>query len=191
MIVGIDLDDVLFDFIGRFTAMANKKYGRPAPGTIPCDWHWSNFGLSKEEITDIWNDIHMTANFWEGLSVEAGVNRGLVQAIDALHTVYFPTARAACIGRSVPKQCARAIHKNFDIQYPAVFVANEKGPMALALKYDYFIDDRPKNCEDIKKVLPDCKVYLKTSGHNLSYVLPFDRVESFNDFAEIVIGGGK
>jgi 5'(3')-deoxyribonucleotidase len=192
-VIGIDLDDVLFDFIGRFTSMANKKYGRPALGTAPIDWSWSNFGLTKDEITDIWNDIHMTPNFWESLSVGTGVNRGLLTALDALHTVYFPTARAACVGRSVPKQCARVISKHFDIQFPAVFVCMEKGPMALALKYDYFIDDRPKNCEDIKRALPDCKVFLRDSSHNRSWKEPINiqRIAGFNEFAEIVLGGGK
>jgi len=193
MIVGVDLDDVLFDFITRFTNLANGKYGKPAIGTEPVDWEWSNFNLSKDELTDIWNDIHLTPNFWETISVEPDVNRGLVQALDALHTVYFPTARAHTVGRSTGKQSARAINKNFDIQYPAVFVSNEKAPMALALRYDYFIDDRPKNCVEVKKVLLDCKVFLKDSSHNLSWEAPFNitRIAGFNDFAEIILGGGK
>jgi hypothetical protein len=69
----------------------------------------------------------------------------------------------------------------------------EKGPMALALKYDYFIDDRPKNCEDIKRALPDCKVFLRDSSHNRSWKEPINiqRIAGFNEFAEIVLGGGK
>jgi 5'(3')-deoxyribonucleotidase len=191
-VVGIDLDDVLADFIGRFTAIAYKKFGRPALGTKPCDWAWSNFQLSSDEIADIWNDIHMTANFWESLAVEEGVNRGMLCALDALYDVYFPTARAHTVGRSVGKQSAKWISKNFDIKYPTVLVSNEKGPMALALKYDYFIDDRPKNCIDIKTALPDCKVFLKTSSHNLSWTPPegIVRISGINEFAEIVLGKG-
>jgi hypothetical protein len=69
----------------------------------------------------------------------------------------------------------------------------EKGPMARALKYDFFIDDRPRNCEDIKKALPDCKVFLKDSSHNRSWLCidGIQRIGGFNEFAEIVLGGGK
>jgi 5'(3')-deoxyribonucleotidase len=190
--IGIDLDDVLADFIGRFASIAYKKYQKPAPGTKPCDWEWSNFGLTKDELADVWNVIHMTNNFWESLNVEEGVNLGMVQAVDALHTVYFPTARAHVLGNPVGKQSAKWLYKHFDIRFPTVLVSNEKSPMARALKYDYFIDDRPKNCLDIQAALPDCRVFLKNSSHNQAFAPPdgIVRVSGFNEFAELVLGKG-
>src|SRR5271166_874131 len=169
-VIGIDLDGVLFDFSAKFSEVCARRFQRTID-PIADDWDMSNFG-TKEECDLAWSVVRMTANFWEVVPVEPGVNRGLVQAVDALHTVYFPTARAHTIGRAIGKQTARAIHKNFDIQYPTVFVSNEKGPMALALQYDYFIDDRPKNCVDIKSVLPNCKVFLRNLKHNASYITP-------------------
>ena len=191
MIIGCDLDDVLADFIGTFTSMAYCKFGRPVPETKPADWEWSNFELSKEEIASLWRDIQTTENFWESIAVERGVDRELVQSLDDMHTLYFPTARAHTSGRPVSKQSAKWLNQNFNIQFPTVFVASEKGPMARALKYDCFIDDRPKNCIDIKAALPNCRVYLKNSSHNVSYSAPFNitRVNSFNAFAKIVLKG--
>lgn len=192
-VIGIDLDGVLFDFSARFADACRVRYGKPNTN-IADNWNMTNFG-SKEELDNVWSDVRMTANFWETVPVEPGVNRGLVQAVDALHTVYFPTARAHTIGRATGKQTARAIHKNFDIQYPTVFVSNEKGPMATALRYDYFIDDKPSNCIDIKNALPNCKVFLRTLPHNEDFAsfapLDIPRVSGFNEFAEIVLGGGR
>jgi hypothetical protein len=119
------------------------------------------------------------------------VNRELVWTLDDAHTVYFPTARAHTSGRPVGKQTARAIHANFDIPYPAVFVSNEKGPMAQALQYDYFIDDKPENCIDVKKALPNCKVFLVSLPHNSKFDAPFNtqRVDNFNEFAKLILKG--
>jgi hypothetical protein len=69
-------------------------------------------------------------------------------------------------------------------------VGYEKGPLAAALKYDYFIDDRPKNCLDIQKAVPTCKVYLKNSSHNLSFdaeAAGLTRVRDFDEFAIIIL----
>jgi 5'(3')-deoxyribonucleotidase len=191
MIIGIDLDDVLADFISEFTQLANAYYGRPAVGTEPVDWEWSNFGLSKEEQAFIWKEIQAIPGFWEKLKIKKGVDPRLVYRMDRNHTVYFPTARVDTAGDSAAKQSAYWLRKNFGIEFPAVFVAYDKGPMATSLKYDYFIDDRPKNCIDIQKALPKCKVYLKDSSHNRTFDAAangFTRVKDFNEFANILGG---
>ena len=191
-IVGVDLDDVLADFIGEFTQLANAYYQRPPVGTQPVDWEWSNFGLSKEEQEFIWSEIRSINNFWEHLKVEDGVDPRLVFQLDRDHSVYFPTARVDTVGDSAAKQSAYWIRKNFGIEFPAVFAAYDKKPMAAALKYDYFIDDRPKNCIDIQKALPNCKVYLKDASHNQAFdaeASGFTRVKNFNEFAKIVMEG--
>lgn len=191
MIIGCDLDDVLANFIDEFTTLANLIYGRPELGTDPVDWEWSNFGLSKEEQSDIWDIIKCTQSFWTKLKLEPGVDPSLVYEMDRKHTLYFPTARVDTVGGPAAKQSAAWIRQNFWIEFPAVFAAYDKGPLAIALKYDAFIDDRPKNCLDIKRVLPNCKTYLKDSSHNLSFDAGANglvRVKDFNEFARIVEG---
>ena len=187
-IIGIDLDDCLADSISAFTRLANKKFGRPALGAQPCDWEWSNFGLSREEQKSIWDDIKEIPNFWVDLERESGFTPCRLWSMDRDHDVYFPTARVNTKGHNARKQSSEWIYNWTNIRYPSVITAYEKGPMARALKYDYFLDDRPKNCQDIHDALPNCKVYLKDSSHNQAFVCPewLIRIQDFNEFEKIV-----
>jgi 5'(3')-deoxyribonucleotidase len=187
-IIGIDLDDVLADFMPAYLYLAHKRFGRPPIGYMPVDWEWSNILPSKEDQALVWSDVKEIANFWETLDVMEGVWSRPLWHMDHDHTVYFPTARVEVHGISAAKQSAAWIRNKFGIEFPAVIVAYEKKPMALALKYDYFIDDRPKNCFDIHDALPNCKVYLKDSSHNQTLICPewLVRVKNFNEFARIV-----
>lgn len=189
MRIGIDLDDVLVDFISEFTDIAHEMYGRPELGTKPVDWEWSNFGLSKEEQRAVWNRIVGSYNFWEVLSMETGASRrGMKLLLDQKHDLIFITARATTEGRTVQEQSARWLAWYFGINYPTVIVDTNKGPLAAALKLDYFIDDRPKNCIEIKEAVPSCKVFLKNSSHNAAYGAPawMNRVATFDDFVDVV-----
>ena len=189
-VIGVDLDDVLAAFIPLYVELANKRFGRPAIGTDPIDWEWSNMLPDKDEQALVWGDFDLIPNVWETLGVVPGVDPRLVYRLDQKHTVYFPTARRESAPDSTLKQSAYWIKKHFGIDFPQVIVSYEKGPLARALKYDYFIDDRPKNCIDIKLALPACKVFLKTSSHNLHYdmsSLCIERIAGFNEFARIIL----
>jgi 5'(3')-deoxyribonucleotidase len=187
-VIGIDLDDCLADFISAFTKMANAKYGTPAVGTQPVDWAWSNFGLSREQQDSLWADIKQVKRFWVNLELEPGFSPSLLREMDEAHEVYFPTARVDTVGRNARKQSSEWVYNWTGIRYPAVIAAYEKGPMATALKYDFFLDDRPKNCIDIHNALPNCRVYLKNSSHNAAFEAPewLVRVQDFDAFAKIV-----
>jgi len=187
--IGIDLDDVLADFMPAYLRLAHNRFGRPPIGAMPIDWEWSNILPSKEDQDLVWQDVKAIPNFWETLYIMEGVHPWKLYEMDRDHVVYFPTARMEVHGpASAAKQSAAWLREKFNIEFPAVFAAYEKKPMALALKYDYFIDDRPKNCIDIHEALPDCKVYLKDSSHNQTFVCPewLVRVKDFNQFAQIV-----
>lgn len=199
-IVGMDLDDVLADFIKTFMGIAQRRFGVDST-VLPHTWDWDGVQyengtpLTKEQIDDVivktWDTVIATPNFWETLDVLPGVDRQLVNLLDYRTKLYFPTARAVTSGGiDVGRQSAIWLRKNFLIAFPTVFVSNEKGPLAAALKYDYFIDDRPVNCEAIKKANPSCKVFMQNASHNQDVSLPeIPRVYSVNEFAEIVLKG--
>lgn len=195
-VIGVDLDDVLADFMPAYLRFAFERFGRPAIGSMPIDWEWSNILPDPEEQKLVWEDVKAVSNFWETLEVEQGVTPWLVRQLDAEHTVYFPTARVETYGPApAARQSARWLQYKFGLQYPQVFAALDKKPMAAVLKYDYFIDDRPKNCLDIQSVLPECRVFLKDSSHNQMFKCAGEagqsnaivRVQDFNDFAKIVL----
>jgi len=193
-VIGIDLDDVMFDFINPFLRIAHETLGHPELGTLPVDWEWSNVLPSKEEQKAVW-DVALSHNdWWENwLPACKGASGEMLRALDAKYTLYFPTARVETMhGRPARKQAAIALERVFGIDHPAVIVAYEKGPMATALKYDYFIDDRPKNCLDIQKALPNCKVYLKDSSHNRAFDAEANgmtRIKDFDTFAKLLLEG--
>lgn len=186
-VVGCDLDDVLANFMSAFIDMAYARYGIPQNKSIrPVDWAWSNMGWTKDQESSLWQQLHDTPFFWEGLKVQPGVDPGLVQELAERTKMYFPTARAQSIGADVSIQSARWLQAKFGIPYPTVVVSNEKGPLAAALKYDYFIDDRDKNCLEVKMARPECQVFVSTSCHNLQFdneAAGIGRVSGFNEFA--------
>lgn len=189
-IVGCDLDDVLANFIQKFIDMSIARFGMPARDLRPVDWAWSNMGWTKEQESQLWQALHDTENFWTDLEVQPGVDRMLVAELARKTTMYFPTARAQSIGMDVQIQSASWLRNNFLIPYPTVIVSSEKGPLAAALKYDYFIDDRDKNCLEVKKARPECRVFVCNSGHNQSFKnedFDIERVSGFNEFATIVL----
>lgn len=187
--IAFDLDDVLCNFIKEFVRMSNAKMGRPPLDIIPVDWEWSNCGWSKEEIADLWKDIANTENFWMTLEPMPGINWRALLYLEKRHNLVFPTARALSKGYPVGLQSADWLSKQFGLCYPAVFVSSSKGELAKVLKYDYFIDDRPKNVIDVKLAVPTCKVFLQDSGHNQAFqekTYGIVRVKHVNDFMNII-----
>ena len=188
MRIGIDLDDVLVDFISSYTQFAHEMFGVPE-GILPVDWDWSNYGLTKEQHTKIWDRIKNTRNFWLNLKRAKGVTSQNLRTLAKHHDLLFITARVPTKGFSVQHQAAAWLSLELGLEYPTVIEEVNKGPLAAALHMDYFIDDRPKNCLEILSAVPTCLIYLKESSHNASYKAPksITRVKDFNTFAEEVL----
>jgi 5'(3')-deoxyribonucleotidase len=188
-VVGCDLDDVLANFIGTFMEIAHRLYGVDKYAR-PTSWEWDDTQMTAEMVAGVWQEIFQTPYFWEKLAIEPGASLDKMYQLNEKCKVYFPTARALAPGDDVGVQSARWLLNNFHVPFPTVIVSNEKGPLAAALKYDYFIDDRPKNCLEVKQARPECKVFLKTSTHNLSFDLSdkgIPRVADFDTFVDIVL----
>lgn len=185
--IGIDLDDCLADFMSSFSKISYKLFGRPEPGILPVDWEWSNFDLTKEQLNEAWNKVRETYLFWENLGLEPGVTPHNIYDLEERHDVFFITARVPSRGDSIKNQSCNWIRDNIGIENPTVFVTTNKGPLAAALKLDYFVDDRPKNCLEILEAVPTCKIYLKDSSHNQPFSDPrIPRIKDMNEFVDIV-----
>jgi 5'(3')-deoxyribonucleotidase len=187
LVVASDLDDVLCDFISKFMDIAHEHFDVD-PKLRPTSWEWDDVNMTAAMVAGTWDIIHSTPNFWETLDVENGASLQYVSELNRKTRMYFPTARAIVPGRPVEVQSARWLFDNFGLMYPTVVVGNSKGPLAAALKYDYFIDDRPKNCIEVKQASPTTKVFLKNASHNQGVVIPeIPRVKDFDTFAKIVL----
>jgi 5'(3')-deoxyribonucleotidase len=185
--LGIDLDDVLADFMSAYAAICYREFGKPKPDILPVDWEWSNFGLTKEQMDRGWEIVAQTRGFWEGLKIEDGVDRDRVHDLSTKHNLFFITARVPSAGRSVKDQSCNWLRHNFGIDNPIVLPSYDKGPLAAALKLDAFIDDRPKNLIEVQKFLPTCSMFLKDSSHNQPFSAPgIARVRDMNEFMDLV-----
>ena len=189
--IGVDLDGVIADFDLAYTTVCNQLFGKPEIGTLPSDWDWTNYGLTPEQHSQAWEEIKKSFCFWMFLKYLPGCKR--VRELVSKHDVYFITARVETEGYSAIKQAQNWMLHNFLVTMPMVIVTHDKGPVAKALQLDYFIDDRPKNCIEVKTAVPTCQVYLKTASHNEDWVgfaqESIKRVEDFDSFAKIILEG--
>lgn len=185
MRIGVDVDDVLADFVNRYLAISREMFGRPADGIVPNDWEMSNIGLTPEEHKAVWDRIQATPNFWETLS-----RKQFTQELDAAsreHTLFFITSRVETAGDPVEVQTAEWLWKK-GVDYPTVIVATKgvrKGELAQALKLDAFIDDRKENVIEVKAANPEMIVAIKSTAHNADFDnarYGIERVNSFDGF---------
>lgn len=190
MKLGIDMDDVLVDFVPRFIRLANDMFGRPELDLRPVDWEWSNMGLTQEEIGIVWAKIRTFPYFWQDLPMLNGVSTEVLKSLDLNHDLFFITARFPT-GGDTPKNQSAEWLRWAGVKNPTVIVEHNKGPIVAALKLDAVVDDRPANLEAIRAHHPSCRLYLNEASHNLSYRTPegagIVRVKNFNEFANIIL----
>lgn len=185
--IGIDVDDVLADFISKHRELCREMFGKPVTDVIPTDWAMTNYGLTREQRDAVWDRIRATEDFWLTLKRKSDCDPCDVAQLDIDHDLYFITSRERSAGESLPHQTAYWIKKHLWVPLPTVIVTSNKGPIAAALGLDYFIDDRPKNCVEVKNAVPTCTVFVKDAGHNQDfYDARIERVESFDEFAQRV-----
>lgn len=182
MRIGVDVDDVLANFIKKFRHMAHLKFGVDE-SIVPCDWKFSNFKLKPEQFSELWKEVADTNNFWIDLEPKEGCE--LMAKAEKKHDIFFISSRVASKGLSVKDQTGWWLASALSVHFPTVIITSEKGPLAAALKLEAFIDDRDKNCIEIAQAVPNCKVFLKDAGHNKNFN-DFPRVGSFDEFYNIL-----
>lgn len=185
MRIGVDIDDVLANFIAAFRQMAHDRYGVDNT-IIPCDWEFSNFGLSKVQLASLFQQVSDTKDFWMTLESKPGTS--WIEDAESSHEVFFITSRIPSQGKALKDQTAEWLRETFGIKNPVVLLAREKGPLAAALGLNAFVDDRDKNCIEVGNAVPTCKVFIKDAGHNQGFNM-YPRVKDFDEFYYIITRG--
>ena len=163
MTLGMDLDGCLADFNTAYIKLILEMTGvdlfppRPFPIT---EWDYpEGFGYTEPQLQEVWNWIEHDPSFWRRLPVYAHAP----QALDYLlaspyHDLYFLTTRRGKHAKYQTEQWLRSLHVRLDI--PTVLLSSAKGHLARGLKLDVFIDDRPENCEAVRRQSPRTRVML-------------------------------
>lgn len=188
LLIGMDVDGVVADFIKSFREICMEVTGRWMP-VVSTAWNFTNWGLDALETRAAWEKLRATENFWAQLSPCADATTGLLRDLEEKHILYFITTRPATKGLSVEMQTCAFMECSFGLRFPQVIVSSDKGTVAKALGLDYFIDDKPENLRDIMKATTRTKLFLRDQLYNQNvpqHVLPastYERVMSLGDFA--------
>lgn len=183
--LGIDIDDVVADFISAFRVEAEQVLGRYFPQP-PGSWSFKNWNISRGDVEKVWTSIRETPDwFYEAVPAFKDSEKCL-KALAAKHELYFITARIPTAGDSIQRQTQRTL-EDLGLICPTVLVVREKGKLVDALKLDAFVDDKVENLQDILiETMGKTKLFLFNQSHNEDYKgrEPFIRVKSLKEFSE-------
>lgn len=185
--IGIDVDGVLSDWCLAFSMLIRKYYGiangYPIVSTYDeriTDWHWTEWypGLTHEMNEHLWNNIigKEEYDFWANIPIlEEAKSVDCVRLTEKNH-VYFITNRPDNKYDELTGMHPRYF---FSIQEDtkgwlqdylgidaSVIVTDDKGSVVKALKLDYFIDDKYKNCKEVYNHSPETSIYMPKRAYN-------------------------
>lgn len=184
--IGVDVDEVVADFISAFRKEAEEVLQRPFPN-FTHTWAFDNWEFQPGEKEKVWDSIYSTEN-WFYMNVDPLPE--VVRCITWLtsdHDVFFVTSRPQTAGFSMKRQTEMQL-SDYGVCYPTVIVESDKGPVAAALKLDAFVDDRPENLLRIQECSPGTRIFLMDQMHNAEFKQPdsWTRVGSFRTFTQSI-----
>lgn len=194
MKIGIDIDDVVVDFISAFRKEAEIVVGRRLEGECG-DWSFSNWKLTDQDRDAIWRKILGTPWwFLYNCKFFSDASEGILNLLREGHELTFITARPATVGVAARPEAISQLIKGTDFDwYPQVIVAHEKGPIVAALELDVFIDDKPENLISIwNRCGESTRLVVQNRSHNqqistlIAETMQLHRVFSFSEFVEYI-----
>lgn len=162
--IAFDMDGVLADMCGALRREASRL--GIGPEEVPVQENDALAGssvssddtapparkMSDRDQPRLWAQVKKIENFWGTLDE---LEPGSVARLDALAAarrweVLFVTTRPPTEGETVQRQTQRWLER-FGFHLPSVYVVSgSRGKVASALDLDIVVDDRPKNCVDVK-----------------------------------------
>lgn len=174
MRLGIDVDGVLARFNDAFaqrltlvTGVTRVSSETRRADNFPC-WKWpKHFGYSKAEENAAWESVKRDHSFWASLRPYPDAKDALIllrSLRQSGHDIYFITARP---GEHAKLQTERWL-VDHGMNMPTVLISSDKGGCAESLNLDFYVDDKPDNCDDVAAVISG-EIYLVSRAWNTEF----------------------
>lgn len=186
MIIQIDVDGVLADFMGH----ANKVARKFNPSTPICDTYttkdWDNWeGWSEETVSHVWKTIKDPQELFF-YKVPSLIKRDEWMSLRRLvrnHDVYFVTSR---VGVTAKHQTESWLYDYLEVSASVVVTANKNG-FAKILKPDWSVEDNGKNAAAIATHIGKERSCLIDRLYNQNFhPLSFTRLKTVKEFLALV-----
>jgi uncharacterized HAD superfamily protein len=143
MIIQIDVDGVLADFMTAYTRLAVQMGLAPEVSGTLDQTAWETYGaVPRENVSRVWDHIKQSMTFWHGappLIDKDTFNR--LSDLEARHDIYYVTAR---VGIHAKYQTTKWLEHR-GVREPTVVMSSKKGEIAAAIGAHYAIDDKAGN----------------------------------------------
>lgn len=198
MVIGVDMDGVLANFESGFAPYLTDASGVQFPDvgkeTFPSSWDWDvdllrAAGLDDTKIavaqSAAWGKVVNSHTFWMDLLPHKGAHEFLFWLSNRQDDdIYFVTNRPS--NHSAKWQTERWLRRHGFISCATVLVTPEKGAICKALGINFYIDDKPSNCEDVIANAPSTICYMMERPYNSALVGTHGRgnLEGFKQMIE-------
>src|SRR4029453_7089964 len=187
MMIGLDIDGVLADFVSPFLRVleARAASGRKVPGTYLDLSFSAHPELSKEIVTECILKVSNDPGFWEQLNPLPTVEQWKVlDGLSRQQKLIFVTHRYECDNYSIHEVTCDWLEQH-GVSRPVVYCTQkQKSDLINSLKVELFVDDRHENCRDAAENT-EAVVLMPHRSYNQSFNHP--RVQRIQDLNELFV----
>jgi len=184
MVVGLDIDGVLADFLSPFLRLLEEKTGSgPISADSITDFNFTEHPvLSEKVVWDCLEAVSYDPHFWQNLSsLITPKEWQRLEGLGRQRRLIFITHRYVRDTYDI-NTITRDWLKMHGISQPVVhFTAESKAPLVEDLGIQYFMDDRYENCLEVAE-RTTAVVLMPHRPYNQSFNHPsVKRIESFGE----------
>jgi uncharacterized HAD superfamily protein len=152
MLIGLDIDGVLADFITPFLQRLEQRTGNGPidPSSITDPNFMSHPFLTREIVFECMEAASYDPEFWRGLApLPSRTEWQELERITGAHEVAFITHRWVRDTYDIHEITCEWLRRH-GVKDPVVyFTQDKKSQLVQKLEVELFVDDRHENCEDV------------------------------------------
>lgn len=193
LVIGLDLDGVLAEFILAYTHLARNLF----PGNAPEPHKTANtptwgfvdeqVGFTHDMVSTVWEAIRASHKFWQSLDcLEPKETMKALAVLSGRSTVYALTSRP--LTPTLMSQTTAWL-RSVGLFAVSPILTNKKGLVCNLLGVRYFLDDNVDNIRGIEEFSMGTQCYVRKWKYNEGIFPPDQYVESVGEFLNRIQGG--